>query len=363
MKLTSRASAVVLGTAAVLAVAVPAYAAWSITATNPTANAQATAIDTVTGVTSTVTSSSVTLTWVAPSGVPATGYTVTRTAPSPAAVCTNVAVTTCTDTGLSGSTEYTYSIVALRSNWTSSAVVTSVTTSTGVVTRTFAVSVSGAATAGTPKSVSLTALTNGVTDLTYIGSHTLTFSGAANSPNGDTPTTSQAVEFTAGVGAASLTFVKAETFTLTVSEASPARSGSTSVSVNAGAANRLRFTTTDVRVGNTGTTYVSRDCVPGGGVDVGNGGIFRSKVSVTDLYGNQVANGASVVTVGITRSPTSQPAPSSASLTVAANADPGETSTTFSYSHPTGSAGNTNTVLTAAAGGLTSVSCTISKGA
>ena len=234
MKSTTRLSAVVMTTAAVLAVAVPAaYAAWNITATNPTASAQATALGAVTGVGSTVTSSTVTLTWSAPSGVPATGYTVTRTAPTTAVVCSNVALLTCTDTGLAGSTAYSYSIVAHRALWTGPAATHTATTSTGVITRTFTVSVSGAATAGTAKAVSLTALTNGITDPTYTGSHTLTFSGAANSPNGNVPTTSQAVTFSAGVGTANLTFYKAETFTLTVSEASPARSGSTSVTVNA----------------------------------------------------------------------------------------------------------------------------------
>ena len=361
MKSTTRLSAVVMTTAAVLAVAVPAaYAAWNITATNPTASAQATALGAVTGVGSTVTSSTVTLTWSAPSGVPATGYTVTRTAPTTAVVCSNVALLTCTDTGLAGSTAYSYSIVAHRALWTGPAATHTATTSTGVITRTFTVSVSGAATAGTAKSVSLTALTNGITDPTYTGSHTLTFSGAANSPNGDTPTTSQAVTFSAGVGTASLTFVKAETFTLTVSEASPARSGSTSVTVNAGAANRLRYTSTDVRIGNSGSTFVAADCAPGGTVDVGNGGIFRSRVSVTDLYGNQVANGASAITLTFTRSPVQGTFTTPAgSTTIAANANPGQTSAAFSYTIPGGNPADT--ALTVSGGGLTTATCTIRK--
>jgi hypothetical protein len=363
MKRTSRLSTVALVAAVVVGVAAPAFAAWQITATNPTANAKATALGSVTGVATVVTSSSVTLTWVAPAGVPATGYTVTRTAPSSSTVCANVAVLTCTDTGLSESTAYTYSVVALRENWTAPAVATTATTSAGVVTRTFDVSVTGDGTAGSPLSVSLTARTNGVVDPTYTGSHTLTFSGASNSPFGDVPTASQAVSFVAGTGTATPTFYKAQTFTLTVSEASPARSGNTSVTVNSGAANRLRFTSADVRTGNAGTTYTAASCLPGGTVDVGNGGIFRSKVSVTDLYGNQVVNGASPVSVTISRSPSTHGTLSPTALTVAANANPAESGATFSYTHPTGNDGNTNAVVTATADGLTSVSCTIRKGA
>ena len=352
MKSMTRLTTVALGASVALAVAgSAAYAAWSITATNPTANAQATALGSVTGVGSTVTSSSVTLTWTAPSGVPATGYTVTRTAPTSAAVCTNVALTTCTDIGLSASTLYTYSVVALRGLWAGPAVSHSATTSSSAITRTFTVSVSGAATAGTAKDVSLTALNNGVTDLTYTGSHTLTFSGAANSPSGATPTTSQAVTFTNGVGTASLTFVKAETFTLTVSEASPARSGSTSVTVNAGAANRLAFTTT------TGLP-VGTNCTLGCTVTgLGSNPNVSSKVSVTDSVGNTVSNIGTALNFTVTKTSGGN-ALTNASLTIPAS---GLAESSAAFGFTAGTANYSVTITAPTTGGFTQVQMSLSK--
>lgn len=334
---SSRLSAVIVPIAAAVAVAVPAYAAWSITATNPTASATANALNAVTGVGSTVTSSSVTLTWTAPTGVPATGYTVTRTAPTSAAVCTNVALTTCTDTLLTGSTQYTYSIVALRGLWTSPAATHSATTSLGI-TRTFSVSVSGAATAGAAKSVSLTAQTNGITDATYTGSHTLTFSGAANGPNGDAPTTSQAVTFSAGVGTASLTFYKAETFTLTVSEASPARSGTASVTTNA-ALPRLSFAacTNNAKTAQKNTTFTTTVTRTG-----------------ADPYGNSTGTAAATVTLSPFHATNSSHNFTTQTLSFAA----GALTTSASAAYETAN-GNGNNTITGSATGYADASCTV----
>src|SRR5687767_10038244 len=91
----------------------PALAAWVVTGPNGDVASKATSLSPPTSASTTVTGSSVALSWAAPVGGPApTGYTVQRTAPTTAAVCVAVATTSCTDSGLSPTTSYTYAVTA-----------------------------------------------------------------------------------------------------------------------------------------------------------------------------------------------------------------------------------------------------------
>jgi hypothetical protein len=86
-------------------------------------------------------------------------------------------------------------------------------------TTTFKVPTPGTQTAGTAFNEQLTATDNwGNTATSYAGAKTVTFSGPANSPNGTAPTYPGSVTFTNGVGTASITFVDAQSTTLTATQ-------------------------------------------------------------------------------------------------------------------------------------------------
>jgi hypothetical protein len=271
--------------AAVLGVAAPAFASWAITATNPTATAKANALDPVAGVVATPASTSVTLTWNAPSGtVAATSYTVTRTAPTTATVCSGVTVTTCTDTGLSSSTTYSYSVVAVRDAWNATGVPASATTLAGG-TPTFTLTpAAGPYTAGSPFAVTVEARLSGLPDPTYTGDKTLVVSGAA-APNGTVPTiTASPISFVAGSATVNVTLFKSGSNTFTVADTAPAtRSGSATLTVLPGKAT-LGFTATTV--GGTSVT-----CSPTTAIDGStNNVVLATKVLLNpaDTWGNAV---------------------------------------------------------------------------
>ncbi len=288
-------------------------------------------------------SASITITWAAPTGasVTPTQYVVRRTAPSTATVCTvGGGVFTCSDTGLSGGTTYTYTVEArIGTNWTSGQ--TAGTSATTTAAGNFLVSVSGTKTAGTAFSPTITATTNGVaTDTSYAGVKTITFSGPLASPSGTNPTYPVNVTFTAGVGTPSITLYNAAIATLSVTDGTI--SGSTSVTVTSGSATQLGYTT-------------STPSCAAGTVAVGNAGSFTSRVSVYDAYLNPFTQ-ASNRTITVSRSPiigTLSPT----SLTIFTGAS--ETSTASTFTLPNGSP--PNTTVTAAAAGLTSASCIVTK--
>lgn len=324
MKRLSRLSAVVATTAAVVAVAVPAWAAWSIHATSPAVTAYASALNPVQAPTAAATSSSaITVSWVAPltGGAPQDGYTVRRLTPTTKTVCTKTTSLSCQDTGLTASTPYTYSIVsALGTNWESTAQPANATTLAAVVNQTFSVSVSGAATAGTAKTVTLTAMLSGVaeTSLTYPnGAHTVVFSGAANSPNGTAPTYPATVTFTNGVGTANLTFAKAETFTLTATEG--VRTGSTSVTVNRA---NVQLTITGTKCGTSDTKGSTESLTLGR--------------PAADSFGNSTTASSVTAAVGATLA---SPATTSQNVTIAAAA------TSQAFSVDLSNANNSTTVV------------------
>lgn len=288
-------------------------------------------------------SSAIQITWAAPSTGPAPAqYVVRRTAPTTATVCTVSAPTiTCNDTGLAASTTYSYTVEArLGTNWSSGQSGVANATTFNPPTLNVALSVAGSKTAGTAFNVTLTATTNGVTTNTaYTGAKVITFSGPSNAPSGTAPTYPATVTFASGVGTASITLRAAQTVSLGATDGTI--SGSTSVTVVAGNATQLKYSS-------------STPSCASGSVTVGNGGSFVTKVTAYDAFLNPKTGTAR--TVNLTRAPASGSwSPTSLAIT-AANS---ETTTSATFTIPVGSP--PNTVVTAAASGLTSATCTVKK--
>jgi hypothetical protein len=85
-------------------------------------------------------------------------------------------------------------------------------------------------TAGTSFNLTLRAIQDGATDTSYTGSHSLTITGASNSPNGATPTKPASGSFNAsGTATLASTLVKAGTENLTISDGTRSVSGSLAV--------------------------------------------------------------------------------------------------------------------------------------
>ncbi len=141
----------------------------------------------------------------------------------------------------------------------------------------FAVTVVGSPTAGTPFNVTITALdVYGNTATSYSSSQTVTFSGPLSSPGGTPPNYTEPVSFSGGVGTASVTLDDAQATTITAGQGSLTGT-STSFTVAPGAVSSLTFA-----IEPTGFT-------------AGN----ATTVSVTayDAYGNLATNATSGVTL------------------------------------------------------------------
>jgi hypothetical protein len=292
-----------------------------------------------TTVASATSSSTISVTWAAPAGLSPSQYVVRRIAPTTATVCTVGGTTfACTDSGLSGSTTYTYTVEAGLAGWRSGE-----TTGFGATTPappTFkVVPPAGTRTAGTAFAVVITATTNGTTtDTSYTGPRALTFSGPGSSPSGSAPVYPGTVNFSAGVGTASVTLVDAETTTLTVTDGT--RTGAAPLTVAAGASERLVFSS-------------STPSCASGSVHLPASSTFTSKVTVLDRHANPVPQG-SAITVTLTRSP-ALGSLSPSSLTIPASAS--ESSSSFSYRTPL--LFFFDETLTASRPGLISATCSV----
>jgi hypothetical protein len=356
----SRLLAPLLTVGAVLAVAAPALAAWNLGSSGAQGFAGATTIQPPVAATPSSTSSTATVNWTAPvSGAAPTGYTVLRTAPSSATVCTNVATLTCTDTGLSPSTQYTYTVKSLRGAWSSSVLTTTVTT-----TSTTPIAFNVTTTAGSPQAagssfnMTITARVTGpATDTGYTGAHNITFTGPGLSPLGNVPSyngsaaagvpVTQSVTFTSGVATFPVILYKAETVVIAVSDGNAARNASSgSITVAAAAQSKLVWVTS-----SAGTTVAP--CVAAKEV-VGNGGSRNYFVAANDAYGNLSAGAVSVT---VAKQSGGGNAPSPTSLTIGAGSSVTSASTLLQL--PSGSPADT--VYRATGGVLTLSDCSIGK--
>jgi hypothetical protein len=288
-------------------------------------------------------SSTVNVTWAGPgpaSPTP-TQYVVRRTAPTAATVCAVGGTTfACPDSGLSPVTTYTYTVEARIGAWSSGPTAGFQATTPAPPAFTV-VPTSGTRSAGTAFNVVLTATTNGVTtDPSYVGAHTVTFSGPHASPSGATPSYPATVTFSSGVGVASVTLAAAETTALNVTDGT--RTGSATVTVAPAASAKLAFSS-------------STPSCASGSVTVGAGGSFTSKVTVYDRYGNPVPQ-ATTIPITLSRSP-KQGTLSPTSVSVPTSAS--ESSYALTYTRPVQAAASVT--VTAAGSGLTSATCSVQK--
>jgi hypothetical protein len=238
------ATATVAAACFVVFSAAVASAAWTKTGTGNGA-AKTDSLAKPAGTAAVLGATSIRVSWTAPvSGAQlASTYVVRRVSPS-ATVCTIAqpeTTTSCDDTGLTAATLYNYTIEAtLGTSWTSGQSNQFSATTTSNLSFTVAKTVVGNATSNTAFGVTITAKNGAATDTTVTGAHTLTFTGPSASPSGTPATYPASVTFTAGVGTPNVTLMKAETVALTVTEASPARTGtSANITVDPGAATQF----------------------------------------------------------------------------------------------------------------------------
>ena len=204
-------------------------------------------------------------------------------------------------------------------------------TTTGVsIIPIFSVSSTGSQVAGTAFNVTVTASDGMTTDASYNGTQTLTFSGPANSPNGTAPVYPATVNFTNGVGTASVKLHAAGTSTLTVNDGT--RTGSTSVVVSA-APVQLAFSA----------------CPPN--TKKGTATVEQVTRAATDSYGNADPNTASAVTVTLSANTGSF---SVTSVSIPANATSSGNST---FTNPNGNNHSVTLTATPSSSGYAPATC------
>src|SRR6478735_5440624 len=132
---------------------------------------------------------SVSLSWsiLTPPGSGAVSYYVHHDGGTPAGNCPTSAspsgATSCTDSGVSIAS-HTYRVIAVWRSWTATSQPVSAQVTLGPASQFLLSAATTTPTAGAADNLTITAKDElGNTATTYTGSHTLTFGGAANSPN------------------------------------------------------------------------------------------------------------------------------------------------------------------------------------
>lgn len=345
-----RVAVVTVSTVAALSVATGAIAYYALTSTQSNVPLTVATLASATSPGATVVdAATVQLSWTLPGGqMPGAVYAVTNTTDGHV-VCT-VATASCTDTAALPGTVNSYAITTTLpgTSWTSAATAFATATATPavLVLTTTSGGALGPATAGTAFALRVTAKrwSGGalVADTSYAGTKTLVWSGLATSPGGMAPAyPATSVAFASGASTTTLnvTAYAAGTATLTATEG--ARSGSATFVVSAAAA-ALRYTS------------ATPSCASGNVTISASGGTFIAKVSRDkDAYGN-TATLSGTPTVALSAAPASKGTFSTTSLTFASGA--GETSASFTW---TASGSNPSVVVTAAAAGMASATCTL----
>jgi hypothetical protein len=170
-------------------------------------------------------------------------------------------------------------------------------------------------TAGVADSLTVTAKdAYGNTATAYAGSHNLTFAGAGNGPNGNSPTvsnstgtvtnfgTATAITFTAGVATVAganngvMKLYRAEAALITVTDGTINNGAGLSVTAAAAAAAHLAWTHVTVSAGTLSSPCLFTCTVTA----LGELGTFTANVSVTDSFGNTVSGLGAGHTVTVT---------------------------------------------------------------
>jgi hypothetical protein len=204
--------------------------------------------------------------------------------------------------------------------------------------------------------VVLTAMKNGATDTTYTGA-TLSWSGAANSPSGSTPTLPTSLTWTNGVATFGITLVNAQTTTLTVTDGT--RSATfTAITVNPGAAFDVAWTNPSSSVTLPSPCFFT--CTYASGFGASH--TWSAYVSITDSQGNVVSNlGAGhvvVVTLGGNINKGTMTPGSPATITLPSS---GAATSATQVSYTSVAQGNYTDTLTATSVGYTSASASFSR--
>lgn len=222
---------------------------------------------------------------------------------------------------------------------------TTTATITVTVSNSFTVSASTPQTAGSSFSVTITKKTAGVTDTSYTGSHTIVFTGPANAPNGQAPTYPATVNFTLGVGTATVTLFDAQTTTLTATEGNTTGTSSNIV-VNAAAASVMKLSSCLV---NGSSVSCAGPFLLGNG-----GGTMKANISLFDAWGNVPANTS--LTINLTSDNTAQ-----FSVTASVTVTSSTTSTQLTVTKIGNAAGTANITAHATSGPYSDLVWGVSK--
>jgi hypothetical protein len=203
--------------------------------------------------------------------------------------------------------------------------------------------------------VVLTAIKNGAADTTYTGA-TLTWTGASNSPSGNTPTLPANPSWSSGQATFAITLVKAETETLTVGDGTRTATFNP-ITVNPGAASNVAWTNVSSPAGVPSPCYFT--CTYASGF--GNGQTWSASVSITDSQGNVVNNVGlgHVVIVTLGGNAKGATTPASPATFAIPSSGPATSSTQLQYKSVAN--GNYTDTLTAVAVGYTSATASFSR--
>ena len=212
-------------------------------------------------------------------------------------------------------------------------------------------------TAGTSFTVTLTVQdAYGNPDTTFVGSKTISWSGASNSPGGNGPIyPTGTVNFTSGASTTTLTLTLKNAGSNTFTATNGGTTGSATVTVSPAAAARLVWA----------AGYSSTKCTPGGTLYAlvytscgsPSNAVFTASISLADQYGNLVTNtSGSGLSVTVTSSGGGSFTGSS-TVSIANNASTSGTGITFT----TSGTGNWSNTITAAGTGYTSATASFTK--
>lgn len=304
-----------LGLVAALGAA-PVWAYWS-TSTTASAGGTARSIATPAAPTTvgSATVSSLVVSGTLPtavSQVPGVTYTVKRDATTLGCSLPSSGTYSCTDTGLTGATTYSYTVVAALGAWRSTSAAKTGTTTCPVTPKYTAAPSTTTPTVGTAFTVTLTATNcSGATDTTYAGSQAVTFSGPSTSTSGKTPVYPATVTFTNGVGVASVTLYRAETTAITATAgALTGATASLTVGVAAAPAWTIILTNPANTAGAVTVTCsdgadlnaASHSCSQTSAADTGNSRSWTGRFTLVDKWGNPQVNPGAAIAITVTAS-------------------------------------------------------------
>jgi hypothetical protein len=296
--------------------ATPALAFWS-TSGSASAGATARALATPAAPTTvgSATASSLVVSGTLPTGasqVPGTAYTLKRDATTLGCALPATGTYSCTDTGLTGATTYSYTVVAALGAWRATSTAKTGTTTCPVTPRYTVAASTSTPTVGTAFTVTVTATNcSGATDTTYSGSQAVTFSGPGTSTSGKAPVYPATMTFANGVGVASVTLYRAETTTITATAG--ALTGTTS-SLTVGVTAAAPWTVLLTNPGNSaGAVTVSctdaadlnaatHSCSQTSAVDTGNSRTWTGRFTLVDKWGNPLVNSGAAISIAVNAS-------------------------------------------------------------